>query len=555
MMLHTLPLTNPHPRVLAFGHFQGQYCHRVNKEVRVHEQGCPFPLRRRRMSSQGRRHRNLGFGSRLVLRSQGASPTLQDAGFTQEGEKHEVDMVALQKAASAAQNLPYSGRKAVVVGAGPGGSTAAMVLARQGFTVDVFEKRPEPAADVVDTGRAYIIALIPRGQATLERLGIPLPSSDHYRSLGTVRHPDKGEQRVTQETGNRTFSRSDLAQMLVDEARRRFPSQIKFHFGREASKINLAEKQVTLSAQDELDLVLSYDLLVGADGTGSRVRAAMQEQDGWTAEISDSGREYKVYQGLRADLEPPEFKGKTGATLHLYTTNDSFTTVTAHRNPDNSYSGTFSMRTGEHAKYNTQEAYEALLREKFSALPPHWVPEIAKQAVQAKASSAGKRIKCPQLHSNGAIILGDAAHAVTPVFGQGANSALESCRVLDDTLTACTDPSTGKGEPQLIPAAFSKERKADVHALWWIDAAAYSFFAKRPGVDFFALLAHVLVGTVFGKLLPGLYGGPKPALLSLGKASMPYSSIYQAVQRDAAGVLAGLGTFLLLISLKIAGVL
>jgi len=490
-----------------------------------------------------------------MLRSQGAGPTLQVAGPTMALEKHEVDMIALQEAASAAQSLPYSGKKAVVVGAGPGGSTAAMVLARQGFTVDVFEKRPEPSADAVDTGRAYIIALIPRGQATLERLGIPLPSSDHYRSLGTVRHPEKGEPRVTQETGNRTFSRSDLAQMLVNEARRRYPSQIKFHFGREASQIKLAEKQVTFSAQDQSDLVLSYDLLVGADGTGSRVRSAMQEQDGWTAEVSDSGREYKVYQGLHADLEPPEFKGKKGATLHLYTTNDSFTTVTAHRNPDDSYSGTFSMRTGEHAKYNTQEAYEVLLREKFSTLPPHWVPEIAKQALQAKASSAGKRIKCPQLHSNGAIILGDAAHAVTPVFGQGANSALESCRVLDDTLTACTDPSTGKGDPRLIPAAFSKERTADVHALWWIDAAAYSFFAKRPGVDFFALLAHVLVGTIFGKLLPGLYGSSKPALLSLGKASVPYSSIYRAVQRDAAGVVAGLGVLLLLTCLKLAGIL
>jgi len=48
-----------------------------------------------------------------------------------------VDLTALQAAADAAQTLPYSGRKAVVVGAGPGGSTAAMVLARQGFSVDV----------------------------------------------------------------------------------------------------------------------------------------------------------------------------------------------------------------------------------------------------------------------------------------------------------------------------------------------------------------------------------------------------------------------------------
>eukprot|EP00967_Tisochrysis_lutea_P082451 scaffold114152_cov19-Tisochrysis_lutea.AAC.1 len=86
------------------------------------------------MSSQRRRWKNLGFGSKLMLRSQGAGPTLQVAGPTMALEKHEgnrskfhlehclcsldrVDMIALQEAASAAQSLPYSGKKAVVVGA------------------------------------------------------------------------------------------------------------------------------------------------------------------------------------------------------------------------------------------------------------------------------------------------------------------------------------------------------------------------------------------------------------------------------------------------------
>jgi 2-polyprenyl-6-methoxyphenol hydroxylase-like FAD-dependent oxidoreductase len=45
-----------------------------------------------------------------------------------------------------------------------------MFLARQGFTVDVYERRPEPKQDAVDTGRAYIIILIPRGQAALKEV-------------------------------------------------------------------------------------------------------------------------------------------------------------------------------------------------------------------------------------------------------------------------------------------------------------------------------------------------------------------------------------------------
>jgi len=53
-----------------------------------------------------------------------------------------------------------------------------------------------------------------------------------------------------------------------------------------------------------------------------------------------------------------------------------------------------------------------------------------------------------------------------------------------------------QGDPESIPAAFSKARIPDAHALYWIDSAAYSFFSKRPSVDFFALLAHVLLGAV-----------------------------------------------------------
>lgn len=74
----------------------------------------------------------------------------------------------------------YVGKKAIVVGAGPAGSTAAMYLARAGWTVDVHERRPEPAADKVDNGRAYIIILVPRGKAALEELGVKLPSDPHF---------------------------------------------------------------------------------------------------------------------------------------------------------------------------------------------------------------------------------------------------------------------------------------------------------------------------------------------------------------------------------------
>lgn len=45
-----------------------------------------------------------------------------------------------------------------------------MFLAREGFKVDVYERRPEPKEDAVDAGRAYIIILIQRGQAALKEV-------------------------------------------------------------------------------------------------------------------------------------------------------------------------------------------------------------------------------------------------------------------------------------------------------------------------------------------------------------------------------------------------
>jgi hypothetical protein len=117
---------------------------------------------------------------------------------------------------------------------------------------------------------------------------------------------------------------------------------------------------------------------------------------------------------------------------------------------------------------------------------------------------------------------------------QGANSALESCLVLDGVLASAA------GDTASVPAAFTAARLEDAHALQEVDRLAYSFFRRRGifDADFLALLAHVLVGTILSKLVPFLYGA-RPALLQLG-AGLPYSKILRAVRRDAAAAAVGL---------------
>lgn len=87
-----------------------------------------------------------------------------------------------------------------------------------------------------------------------------------------------------------------------------------------------------------------------------------------------------MYLNLTGDIEPPEFRDKPGATLHLWTAKDDpFMSFTAHRNPDGTYSGTFSMATGQHATVQGAEAYEQILRKRFNGVPPEWIPLVAEQ--------------------------------------------------------------------------------------------------------------------------------------------------------------------------------
>lgn len=67
----------------------------------------------------------------------------------------------------------------------------------------------------------------------------------------------------------------------------------------------------------------------------------------FAASIEDSGREFKTFRGLQAtDLEPAEFKGKKGRSIHLFLGNNSLTSLSCRRNKDGTYSGTFALRNG-----------------------------------------------------------------------------------------------------------------------------------------------------------------------------------------------------------------
>ncbi|DBA72080.1 TPA: hypothetical protein ACH3X2_010809 [Trebouxia sp. C0005] len=436
--------------------------------------------------------------------------------------------------------------KVVIIGAGPAGSTAAILLSKRGYSVEVYERRPQPKHDPIDLKRTYIIALSERGLKAMRAAGVCIPSDAPYK--GFVRHLKGGKIQVSPAEGNVSLERAELAQHLISEAKRLAPS-VKYHFQQGLHSVKFDRREATLQAEDGSKSQVKYDLLIGADGVGSTVRSEMEHQlPGMSVKIEDSGREYKTYRGLRADLEPDELKHRPGRSIHLFLGSNHWTSLSGHLNPDGSYAGTLAMKNGDFKKLKTTADYESVIRSSVNGVPEHWIPEVAKQCVDSSPSPQGRRVWCSKLTGPGVLLLGDAAHAVTPVGGQGANAALEDCLFLDGVLEA-----TGDNLAKAVPT-FDRERLPDAHGLVDIESS----FSKLVGNKFEAVLdlkflkivMHVVFGSAVHKLLPFIRN-EKPAMVRLG-SDLRYSEIMQEVNRDAATVAVLLLTTIVIVCLKAA---
>lgn len=71
---------------------------------------------------------------------------------------------------------------------------AAILLAKRGYKVDVYERRPQPKQDPIDLKRTYIIALSERGLKSMRAAGVSIPSDAPYK--GFVRHLKGGKVQV-----------------------------------------------------------------------------------------------------------------------------------------------------------------------------------------------------------------------------------------------------------------------------------------------------------------------------------------------------------------------
>jgi len=318
-----------------------------------------------------------------------------------------------------------------IVGAGLVGSLLASGLNKRGIKVDVYERRPDQRKSDIPAGRSINLALSDRGWKALDEVGI----GDRIRELSIPMH---GRQ-IHHEDGNMSFqpygedgqsifsvSRASLNMELVNHAET--GNDINFYFDKWCTGVDLEKGQLIFDkGKASGSKNQTYDLIFGADGAFSVVRDSMEITDRF--DYSQTFLEH----GYKELTIPP---GKDGSwmleknALHIWPRKQFM--LIALPNLDGSFTCTlFLAFEGEisFSKINDETVLNAFFKKYFSDVLP--LMTTLNDDFFNNQTSSLVTIRCnPWVHENRTVLIGDAAHAIIPFYGQGMNAGFEDYSVL-----------------------------------------------------------------------------------------------------------------------------
>ena len=318
-----------------------------------------------------------------------------------------------------------------IIGAGLAGSLLAILLAKRGFKVSLYERRPDPRMATVDVGRSINMALATRGIRGLELAGvlervmkfaIPMRGRMVHEHDGAAALQLYG---VRPEEVIYSVSRAGLNRTLI-EAAAELPG-VDLHFGQLC--LGLAHEKNVLEMRDEATgriYHIAAQPSIATDGAGSEVRDSMVARDVSVVREEPLDHDYK-------ELTIPPHDGSPALevnALHIWPRGGFM--LIALPNPDATFTATlFLARRGTNSfeELGSVAAVDAFFAREFPSAQA-LMPDLAREFFAHPQGSLGT-VYTQGWHLNGDVmLLGDAAHAIVPFHGQGMNCAFEDCAEL-----------------------------------------------------------------------------------------------------------------------------
>jgi kynurenine 3-monooxygenase len=412
----------------------------------------------------------------------------------------------------------------MIIGAGPCGLVMAHYLLRRGQTyrVELYDNRPDPRVAPPSSARAYSIDLGLRGRAALAELGLETLVAEHGKLTldRQVHNRQGGAVSCPRHQPRLTIDRAGLTQVLLETLTQRFDaSRLQIHFEQECVAVDLEAKSATFKAASGQQQIHNYDLLIGADGVRSKVREQLQQHSpNFEVKTRISPVEMKPI-GLRCLDHRPDLQPDQNST-HIYSLGNNGVLLVVPRS-NGTYSGLVMFIRGRNNLAGLKSGQKVVdYFRQYLGDVSQLIPIEEAEAFAQKYFFRTTTVMCNRYHHGDSVLLvGDAAHAVSPILGQGCSSALEDALIFNQQLDWYRDNLT-----QAVPQ-FTARRHPDMMALEQISDSLIPLTITMA----FSLLFKHGVDRILHRWLPKFWAPSSLDMLS--ESTVPYRDILQTHAR------------------------
>lgn len=322
-------------------------------------------------------------------------------------------------------------KKIVISGAGLCGSLLAIALKKLGHDVLLFEKRSDLRLESASAGKSINLILTKKGMKALSEVGLLEGALSFTKPvLGRMMHAIDGELTYQpygrdESEKNYSISRSELNKYLLAEAEK---TGVTIHFSSELIDLNFKDSY----AEFEGHAHVCFDFFFGADGAGSQTRKIMRRENLVQDKTTPLGTGYKEL------FMPPGTDGSYQIdqnALHIWPRGEHM--LMALPNLDGSFTMTIYMSDERFQALDSADKIESYFQE-FYPDSIDLMPDYISDLLDHPVGFLGSLEVSPWVHGN-VILIGDAAHAIVPFFGQGMNCSFSDVEYIRTKLTSGDD--------------------------------------------------------------------------------------------------------------------
>ena len=410
-----------------------------------------------------------------------------------------------------------------MIGAGLTGPLLATYLAQQGYSVEIFERRPDMRKESISAGRSINLALSARGNHALKEVGLYDKIKPNTIPMkGRMIHDLNGNTHL-QPYGQKenevifSVSRAQLNMDLMTLAEE--TGKVTIRFNHQLLSADLEQNKLLFQLSNSLEEIeLPFNRVIGCDGSASILRKSIVEKADIQYVKKPLGHGYKEL--TIPPLKSGKFRIEPNA-LHIWPRGNHM--LIALPNNDCSFTCTLffpMMGATSFETVKTEKDILDLFQSQFHdaiKLIPNLVEDFQKNSTGDLAS-----VYCKPWHlGDKALLIGDAAHAVVPFFGQGMNASFQDCSTLAKLM------GQNENDWKTIFNTFSSVQVENGHAI--ADMAIENYLEMRDHVNDTEYKKRRNVELKLERMFPGQFI-PRYSMVSFHQ--IPYAEVYQRGEKQ-----------------------